>query len=79
MKSIILSAVTSFFVGAATGVTLALLNTPRSGKETRTKIQKGIADVRSRTMNVFTRAQAGTMDRLDDTSRIASKKSAMRP
>lgn len=66
MKSLILSTVTSLFIGAAAGATYALLNAPQSGKKTRAQIRKEISGVRSRTKKVITRAQARTMHRLDD-------------
>ncbi len=66
MKSNVITYATSFIFGAAAGAVFAVLNAPQSGKKTRAQIQHDISNVRSHTKKVITRAQARTMDKLED-------------
>lgn len=65
-QSNIFTYVTSFIVGAAAGAVVALLNSPQSGKKTRTQLRRGISDARDRTTKVIARVQTNTMDKIDD-------------
>lgn len=66
MKNNFFTYVTSFFVGAAAGAVVALLNSPQSGKKTRAQLRNGISDARARTRKVITKARTRTLKRFDD-------------
>ena len=66
MKSNIFTYVISFFFGAAAGAVLALLNAPQSGKRTRAQLRNEISDARYLTKKAITKAQARTMDKVDE-------------
>lgn len=49
---------TVFLLGAATGISVALLNAPDSGEKTRKKLRDGLAETRSRAEGAISDAQA---------------------
>jgi gas vesicle protein len=66
MKTNVFTYVFSFLFGAAAGAVVALLNAPQSGKRTRAQLRNEIADARYRTRKAINKAQAHTMDRVED-------------
>lgn len=66
MKNYVLTFVTGFCIGAATGSAFALLNAPQSGRKTRAKIKRGIEDARTRTEEAITDAQESAQMRVDE-------------
>lgn len=62
--------VSGFLLGAASGTAVALLNAPRSGKQTRQKIRHGIEDARLRAEEAIADARATTLEKLDEAKSV---------
>jgi gas vesicle protein len=73
MKNYLLTFVTGFCIGAATGSAFALLNAPQSGMKTRVKIMRGIEDARARTEEVLADAQESARLKLDEIQHQANQ------
>lgn len=65
MKNL-LTATTAFFLGAATGATVALLNAPQSGEKTRAQLRDGVTNVRTRAEEAIADTQARVMGKVEE-------------
>ena len=71
MKNTIVTFMTGFFFGTATGTAIALLNAARPGRETREQLRDGFIEVRSRAEEALADAQARTQEKVDDVKSLA--------